>query len=212
MGLNPQQLAAVKHTDTPLLVLAGAGSGKTGVITQKIAYLINEKGYSPRSIVAVTFTNKASLEMRTRLRKQLDARILRQLSISTFHRLGLTILHQDGATLGLRKGFTILDQSDALSALREILKEQNSAIEERVAQQQISRWKNDMLSPDAALASADGEQLRIAALLYAEYTHLLRACNSVDFDDLIGLAVTLLQNHRENSSTLARSGTASVSG
>jgi len=196
MGLNPQQLAAVTHFETPLLVLAGAGSGKTGVITQKISWLIEKQQYSPKSIVAVTFTNKAANEMRDRLRKQLDARTVKQLSISTFHRLGMTMLHKDGASIGLRRGFTILDQSDSLSALREIIAEQNSAIEERVAQQLISSWKNAFVDPPGALAQAADDAERIAAQLYARYNDLLRACNSVDFDDLIGLPVTLL---RENA-------------
>lgn len=197
MGLNPQQQAAVTHFETPLLVLAGAGSGKTGVITQKIAWLIEKQQYSPKSIVAVTFTNKAANEMRNRLRQQLDAKIVRQLSISTFHRLGMNMLHKDGASIGLRRGFTILDQHDSLSALREIIREQNSAIEERVAQQLISSWKNAFVDPAAATSAASTDQERISAQLYGEYNTLLRACNSVDFDDLISLPVTLLREDHE---------------
>ena len=103
MGLNPQQLAAVKHFETPLLVLAGAGSGKTGVITQKIAWLIEKQQYAPSSIFAVTFTNKASNEMRERLKKQLSSKQMRGLTIATFHRLGMDMLHKDGEAIGLRK-------------------------------------------------------------------------------------------------------------
>ena len=197
MDLNPQQQAAVTHFETPLLVLAGAGSGKTGVITKKIAWLIEKQLYSPKSIVAVTFTNKAANEMRNRLRQQLDAKIVRQLSISTFHRLGMNMLHKDGASIGLRRGFTILDQHDSLSALREIIREQNSAIEERVAQQLISSWKNAFVDPAAATSAASTDQERISAQLYGEYNTLLRACNSVDFDDLISLPVTLLREDHE---------------
>ncbi len=193
--LNPQQKAAVLHTDTPVLVLAGAGSGKTGVITEKIAYLINKKQYEPGSIIAVTFTNKAANEMRQRLHGMLDAKSIRGLSISTFHRLGLNMLHRDGQAIGLRRGFTILDQSDAQSALREIIGEQNSAMEERTAQQFISNWKNGFISPEDALAQSTDDQTRVAALLYADYNTLLRACNSVDFDDLINLPVTLLRDN-----------------
>lgn len=197
MGLNPQQLAAVRHFETPLLVLAGAGSGKTGVITQKIAWLIEKQQYSPQSIVAVTFTNKASVEMRSRLKQQLKPAQMRGLMISTFHRLGMDMLHKDGSAIGVRKGFTILDQGDSLSALRELIREANSAIEDRELQGLISQWKNDFISPAAAQANAQDERDRIAAVLFTKYNELLRACNSVDFDDLISLPVTLLRDHQE---------------
>lgn len=196
MGLNPQQLAAVTHFETPLLVLAGAGSGKTGVITRKIAWLIEKQHYAPQSIIAVTFTNKASNEMRARLKKQLDPKQMRGLTIATFHRLGMEMLHKDGAAIGIRKGFTILDQGDSLSALRELIGEANSAIEDRELQNMISHWKNEFIDPARAQADALDERDRIAAILYAKYNELLRACNSVDFDDLIGLPVTLLRDHQ----------------
>lgn len=197
MGLNPQQLAAVKHFESPLLVLAGAGSGKTGVITQKIAWLIEKQHYAPSSIVAVTFTNKASNEMRERLKKQLSRDQMRGLTIATFHRLGMDMLHKDGESIGLRKGFTILDQGDSLSALRELIKEGNSSIEERVLQNRISHWKNEFIQPEKALAEAADDADRVSALLYARYNELLRACNSVDFDDLISLPVKMLNENRE---------------
>jgi len=195
--LNPQQREAVLHTDTPVLVLAGAGSGKTGVITEKIAYLINKKLYDPKSIIAVTFTNKAAMEMRDRLRKKIDARTIRGLSISTFHRLGLNMLHKDGQHIGLRRGFTIMDQGDSQSAMREIINEQNSAMEERMALTMISNWKSTFVSPKQALDESADDQTRVAALLFADYERLLRACNSVDFDDLISLPVKLLREHPE---------------
>ena len=195
MGLNPQQLAAVTHFESPLLVLAGAGSGKTGVITQKIAWLIEKKQYAPQSIVAVTFTNKASLEMRTRLKKQLAPAQMRGLTIATFHRLGMDMLHKDGEAVGLRKGFTILDQGDSLSTLRELISEANSAIEDRDLQNLISHWKNEFIDSASAAANATDERERIAATLYARYNELLRACNSVDFDDLISLPVALLRDN-----------------
>lgn len=193
--LNPQQKAAVLHVDTPVLVLAGAGSGKTGVITEKISYLITQKQYSPSSIIAVTFTNKAATEMRERLRKKLDAKSVRGLAICTFHRLGLNMLVKDGEHIGLRRGFTIMDQGDSMSALREIINEQNSAMEERTAQSIISNWKSTFVDPKQALNESADDQTRVAALLFADYDRLLRACNSVDFDDLISLPVRLL---REN--------------
>jgi len=174
MGLNPQQLAAVKHFETPLLVLAGAGSGKTGVITRKIAWLIEKQQYSPQSIIAVTFTNKAASEMRARLKKHLEPKQMRGLTIATFHRLGMDILHKDGHAIGLRKGFTILDQGDSISAIRELINEANSAIEERDLQNRISHWKNEFIEPKAALSNASDEQDRIAAILYEKYNTLLR--------------------------------------
>jgi len=195
--LNPQQRAAVLHIDSPVLVLAGAGSGKTGVITEKIAYLVSEKRYNPRSIIAVTFTNKAAMEMRERLRKKLDSNSIRGLSISTFHRLGLNMLHKDGEHIGLRRGFTIMDQADSMSALREIISEQNSAMEERSAQSIISNWKSTFTTPEKALLDSGDDQTRVAALLYADYERLLRACNAVDFDDLISLPVRLLREHTD---------------
>jgi len=197
MALNPQQLAAVKHIDTPLLVLAGAGSGKTGVITEKIAYLIQHRDYQPRSIVAVTFTNKAAQEMKERLAKKLGKDVIRQLSVSTFHRLGLNILRESPESAGLRKGFTILDQSDAMSILRELIREQNSAMEERTAQSMISQWKSAFLTPEVALSTAANDQATSAALLFRDYEQWLRSCNSVDFDDLINLPVKILQEDLE---------------
>ena len=197
MRLNPEQLAAVTCHDVPLLVLAGAGSGKTGVITRKIAHLIENRGYAPDSIVAVTFTNKAAAEMRERVAKLLGKRSGRGLVISTFHRLGMTMLHRDGQGVGLRRGFTILDQSDSMTALREIADETKSVVEPKDAQGIISNWKNDFVGPEAALRAAADDRERTVALLYARYDELLRACNSVDFDDLIRLPVELLQAHPE---------------
>ena len=197
MRLNPEQLAAVTHHESPLLVLAGAGSGKTGVITKKIAHLIENVGYAPASIVAVTFTNKASAEMRERVKKLLGKRPAPGLTISTFHRLGMTMLHGDGESVGLRRGFTILDQSDSMTALREIGDEAKTIVEPRDAQNMISAWKNDFLTPKLALERAADDRERTVALLYARYDELLRACNSVDFDDLIKLPVELLQTHPE---------------
>ncbi len=202
MRLNPQQRAAVVHFETPLLVLAGAGSGKTGVITQKIAWLIREKAYAPESIVAVTFTNKAAAEMRDRVTSLMQAggkrsrnNATRGLTVSTFHRLGMNLLSREGDSIGIKRGFTILDQSDSMTALRELVREANAAIEERPLQATISNWKNDFVSPAAALEQATDDRDRSAALLYAKYDQLLRACNSVDFDDLIGLPVKILQEN-----------------
>jgi len=197
MALNQQQLAAVKHLDTPLLVLAGAGSGKTGVITAKIAYLIEQRNYDPKSIIAVTFTNKAAQEMKDRLAQKLGPKLVRRLSVSTFHRLGLNILHDAPEAAGLRRGFTILDQNDGLSILNELIREQNSALEDRTAQQMISTWKSAFVDAETALHTANSDQARAAALLYRDYNDWLSACNSVDFDDLINRPVTVLSNDAE---------------
>jgi len=131
------------------------------------------------------------------LRKLLDAKTAKQLSISTFHRLGLDILQQDGSAMGLLKGFTIFDQSDSMSVLRELLSEHNSAIEERTLQNMISNWKNQFIDADGALQESSDDLTRAAALLYKSYIEFLAACNSVDFDDLINLPVQLLKNHPE---------------
>jgi len=196
MQLNSQQRAAVRHTDTPLLVIAGAGSGKTGVITQKIAHLLTEQEYAPRSIVAVTFTNKAAEEMRQRLKQRLGdnaSKLTRQLSISTFHRLGLDILRKDGRAIGVRPGFTIFDQADSLLAIREILRETQSTIDEKLAAATISQWKSAFVDPSAAAHVATQDHQMACAVLYSRYDEFLRSCNAVDFDDLIRLPVRLLR-------------------
>ena len=141
--LNPRQKEAVRHISGPLLVLAGAGSGKTSVITRKIAWLIQECGISPTRIAAVTFTNKAAREMKSRVAALLKGKESRGLTVSTFHTLGLTILRRDGHLLGYRKGFSIFDADDSLSLIRELLKDgsaRSSGVAEKI-QWQISRQR-----------------------------------------------------------------------
>ena len=194
--LNPRQNAAVKYIDGPLLVLAGAGSGKTRVITQKIAYLIKECGISARNIAAVTFTNKASREMKERVSQLLEGKEGRGLQVSTFHTLGLNILRREHKSVGLRAGFSIFDSQDVLSLLKEIVnKDIDGDIE--VLQQiqwQISKWKNNLTAPEIALAHAEDEQQRVAGVIYQQYQRYLRAYNALDFDDLIYLPVELFRN------------------
>ncbi len=197
MQLNTQQRKAVTTTDRPLLVLAGAGSGKTGVITQKIRWLIQQENLSPKHVFAVTFTNKAAAEMRERLSTMLSREETRQLSITTFHRLGLTILQRDGAGIGLRRGFTIRDQSDCTNALRDIISEHQLGLDERPLLSVISDWKNRFVTPDDAMAAAQNGREQSAAIAYGHYQSLLRACNSVDFDDLVCLPVELLTTDTE---------------
>ncbi|MFP4273369.1 MAG: UvrD-helicase domain-containing protein, partial [Halothiobacillaceae bacterium] len=200
MTLNPRQAEAVTHVETPLLVLAGAGSGKTRVITEKIAHLVRQGGYRGRDIHAVTFTNKAAREMRDRITGLLDRREGRGLNISTFHTLGLNMLRQDHARLGLRKGFTVLDADDSLTMLRELAGNLglSNALDLKQARNRISLWKNDFLTPEHAEAADPEDPLNLEiAGLYKEYERQLRACNALDFDDLIVHPVRLLHSDPE---------------
>ncbi|MEW5838507.1 MAG: UvrD-helicase domain-containing protein [Pseudomonadota bacterium] len=192
--LNPAQRAAVTHTQGPLLVLAGAGSGKTRVITAKIAHLVRALGVPARHIYAVTFTNKAAREMQERVSKMLAADERRGLHVSTFHTLGLTILKHEFAAAGLRRGFSILDSEDALSTLRELCPFSDKTLLEEL-RQRISAWKNDGISAEKALSSAENEDIMQAAQTYLAYERQLRASNALDFDDLIALPVRLFDTH-----------------
>jgi len=198
--LNPHQHEAMTYISGPLLVLAGAGSGKTRVITNKIAYLIEKCGISPRHITAVTFTNKASREMKSRVDSLLKGVETRGLSISTFHTLGLNILRRECKLMGYRPGFSIYDAQDAETLLKELLRKATHNGEDDTARNslwQISSWKNDQLSPEQAFAQAQDEVESRIALLYAEYQRAMLAYNAVDFDDLILLPVQLLRQHPE---------------
>ncbi len=192
-GLNPDQLAAVRHCDGPLLVLAGAGSGKTRVITEKIAHLVREHGVSPKHIAAITFTNKAAREMRERVAKLLPGDAGEGLTVCTFHALGLRFLHLEHERAGLRRGFSVFDGDDALAQVRELAGHgaKNDAVE--ALRQLVSRAKNDGLSPEQAQALARSPREREAAALYAHYQLRLQAFNAVDFDDLIRLPLQLLE-------------------
>jgi len=196
MQLNPQQSAAVHHVDSPLLVLAGAGSGKTGVITQKIAYLIRERDMPARHIFAVTFTNKAANEMRARLTKMLGRDATKPLHVSTFHTLGLRLLREDGAAVGLRSGMTIMDGTDCNVAIKQLRAEDNrtSLFSDDQLRWAISAWKNDQISASKALSIAEDDLQLEAAEIYRRYDRLLRAYNAVDFDDLLVLPTQLLQD------------------
>lgn len=196
--LNPQQMAAVKYIDGPLLVLAGAGSGKTRVITQKIAYLIEECGYAGSSIYAVTFTNKAANEMRIRIGTVLPAPKRRGLKVATFHTLGLGIIKREIATCGLKTGFSIFDSEDCQQLIRGFLPPGKGADREYImqVQQQISRWKNELIEPEevgsAPVTSSIAQEV---AVIYPRYQQALKAYNAVDFDDLIRLPVRILSKN-----------------
>ncbi len=195
-GLNPQQQAAVTHLGSPLLVLAGAGSGKTRVITQKIAWMIRNKVYSADQIAAITFTNKAAREMRERAAQLLTKDESKGLTVSTFHTLGLTIIKREAKKLGYKPNFSILDAQDSLSIMKELgHKEEVEEIDP--IRWTISRWKNDFISVEQANQSAVTAEEKLAARLYEQYQRQIKAYNAVDFDDLIVLPVRLFETHAD---------------
>lgn len=194
--LNAMQRQAVLHLDGPCMVLAGAGSGKTRVITQKIAYLLRECEYAARNVVALTFTNKAAREMNQRLRQLVDKRLAKGLTISTFHSLGLRFLREEAAHIGLKPQFSILDATDALGILQELLATTDKA-RLRAVQQTISLWKNSLLDPDAADRAAVTPSDIEAARIYRSYSATLSAYQSVDFDDLIRLPALLMEQNED---------------
>ncbi len=192
--LNPPQREAIRYLDGPLLVLAGAGSGKTRVITQKIAYLIEACGFDPRNIAAITFTNKAAREMQERVDKVLAGRSAKGLSISTFHSLGVRILREDAKALGYKPKFSIFDSTDCFGIVSELAGSVDKATIRKL-QSVISNWKNALIPPDLALKNAQDETEALAARAYASYSATLKAYQAVDFDDLIALPVELFERH-----------------
>lgn len=193
--LNPRQKEAVHYIGGPMLVLAGAGSGKTSVITRKIAYLVQECGIEARHIAAVTFTNKAAREMKERVLQLLKGRDGRGLTVSTFHNLGLNIIRREHKVLGIKPGFSIFDDQDSKALLRDLLlHEDEDADQVAAVQHQISNWKNDLLEPAQALAQAQVPHEILAARAYEAYDRHLRAYNAVDFDDLIRVPVRLFND------------------
>jgi len=194
--LNSPQREAAKYLDGPLLVLAGAGSGKTRVITRKIAYLVRECEFEARHIAAITFTNKAAREMRERVGELLDSRQGKGMTISTFHSLGLSILRQEARVLGYKPQFSVLDAADAQSILSDIVKTADKAMLRRAAAL-ISNWKNALLEPAAAEAVAENEAEAQVARAYHSYQATLKAYQAMDFDDLIRLPVALFRAEPE---------------
>lgn len=194
-GLNGPQSEAVLYLDGPSLVLAGAGSGKTRVITQKIAYMIEECGYDPRTIAALTFTNKAALEMQERIAKLLkQPKQAKQLTVSTFHSLGVKILRQEAAGVGLKDKFSIMDSDDCYTIVSDLgLTTDKQEI--RRIQNAISLWKNGLVDPEDAIKGAKDEEEAQAGRVYRSYVATLQAYQAVDFDDLIRLPVELFRNN-----------------
>jgi ATP-dependent DNA helicase Rep len=193
-SLNPQQTAAVEYTDGPLLVLAGAGSGKTRVIIEKIAYLIRKQKIPARHIAAITFTNKAAREMQQRIKGILDKEETRGLQVSTFHTLGLKIIRQELKALDYKPGFSIFDAQDSAVLLKELARKEE-VDEDDTARWQISSWKNDFITPAHAMELAQDNKEAFHARLYERYQRQLKAYNALDFDDLIVAPATLLQEN-----------------
>ncbi len=193
-GLNPRQREAVRYLDGPSLVLAGAGSGKTRVITAKIAHLLQRREIAPHQIYAVTFTNKAAREMKARVARLLGGNGASGLNISTFHTFGLNLLRREHQAAGLRPGFSIFDEQDVEQLLKELSKKNETDRHTlQQARHRISAWKNELIDPDTALAGAEDDYEAFYAALYRAYTEALRAYNALDFDDLILRPVQLLR-------------------
>ncbi|GIO28003.1 DNA helicase PcrA [Ornithinibacillus bavariensis] len=194
-GLNKQQQEAVKHTEGPLLIMAGAGSGKTRVLTHRIAYLMEEKGVSPRNILAITFTNKAAREMKERVSKLVGPEGV-DMWVSTFHSMCVRILRRDIDRIGYSRSFTILDSGDQLSVVKQVLKELNidtKQFDPRAMQGQISSAKNELVTAEEYANNAANFYDRQVARVYEGYEKILRKNQSLDFDDLIMQTIHLFK-------------------
>ncbi|WP_338366300.1 DNA helicase Rep [uncultured Pseudoalteromonas sp.] len=197
MKLNPKQDEAVKYISGPCLVLAGAGSGKTRVITNKIAYLVQKCEYKARNIAAVTFTNKAAKEMRERVLQTLNKQEAKGLWVSTFHTLGLEIIKKELKTLGFKEGFSLFDDQDTNQLLGELTEDELKKDKDllNLLKMQIGSWKNELILPEQAIREARDAQKALFAQLYARYQNQLRAYNALDFDDLIMIPTLLLSSN-----------------
>ncbi|SDI41134.1 DNA helicase PcrA [Alteribacillus bidgolensis] len=194
-GMNPEQKEAVQHTEGPLLVMAGAGSGKTRVLTHRIAYLIREKGVPPYAILAITFTNKAAREMKERV-ANLVGPVAEDIWMSTFHSMCVRILRRDIDRIGYNRNFSILDSSDQLSVIKQILKDQNidsKKYDPRSMLGMISSAKNVLDTPEKFAEKAYGPVEETAADVYKEYQRRLRTNHALDFDDLIMMTIKLFK-------------------
>ncbi|MBD2814351.1 DNA helicase Rep [Xenorhabdus sp. Flor] len=199
MRLNPSQQQAVEFVTGPCLVLAGAGSGKTRVITNKIAHLIRTCGYQARHIAAVTFTNKAAREMKERVAQTLGRKETKGLLISTFHTLGLEIVKREYKALGMKSNFSLFDDQDQMALLKDLtadlLEEDKDLLQKLISN--ISNWKNDLMSPEQVMRQARSAQEHQLAECYRRYDLHLNSCNVLDFDDLITKPTLLLMRDEE---------------
>ena len=202
-GLNPQQKEAVEHTGVPLLIVAGAGSGKTAVLTRRIAYLLQHRGVHPGQILAITFTNKAAAEMRERVMDVVGP-VAERMWVSTFHSTCVRILRQHASMIpGLNTNFSIYDSDDSRRLLAQIAKDMQLDLKKFTARSlatAISNLKNELVSPQDAATEAEktrNEFEVVVAKVYADYQAQLRRANAVDFDDLIGEVVGIFQRHPE---------------
>src|SRR5882762_4084729 len=196
-ALNPEQREAVLHLEGPLLILAGAGSGKTRVITSRIAYLVGDGHAEPHEVLAVTFTNKAAEEMRSRVEALLGSECGR-MWVSTFHALCARLLRREAPAIGLSRDFVIYDSSDQLTVVKQALKDlhiDDSFVQPRAALSRISHAKNRMESPDAIAADAGWNRRdENIGKIYAHYVNALKESNALDFDDLLLRTVDLFEN------------------
>ncbi|MFZ0446232.1 MAG: UvrD-helicase domain-containing protein, partial [Bacillus sp. (in: firmicutes)] len=192
-GLNPEQQRAVKLTDGPLLIMAGAGSGKTRVLTHRIAYLMVEKYVNPYNILAITFTNKAAREMRERIQRMMGG-TADQVWISTFHSMCVRILRRDIDRLGFNRNFTILDTSDQLSVIKQILKDKNidsKKYDPRSLLGSISSAKNELIDTKEFAKNSSGYYENTVSEVYTEFQKRLSKNQALDFDDLIMKTIQL---------------------
>ena len=197
--LNNKQKEAVLASDGPLLILAGAGSGKTSVLTTKVAYLIKEKGVDPKNIVAITFTNKAAKEMKERIIKLVGS-IGYNIQISTFHSFGLRIIKENYQKLGFDKNFTIIDSDDSLTVIKKILKEKNidsNRYNPKFIKNQISSCKNEMVTPEKYERLVNDDITDVTYKVYKAYQETLLRNNSFDFDDLLIMPIILFNKYKE---------------
>lgn len=199
MKLNPRQDEAVHYVSGPCLVLAGAGSGKTRVIINKIAHLVQNCGYKAKTIAAVTFTNKAAREMKERVAKSMGRKEARGLWISTFHTLGLEIIKREHKVVGLKAGFSLFDDQDTLALLKDLTEDELDGDKDllRSLMSTISNWKGDLVIPTQAVKIAKDEQSQLFAALYVRYAQHMKAYNALDFDDLILIPTLILRHNAE---------------
>lgn len=197
--LNDRQKEAVLYGDGPLLILAGAGSGKTSVLTKRVAYLIKERNVSPKNIVAITFTNKAAKEMKERIIKEVGKEGY-DIQISTFHSFGLRIIKENFEKLGYEKNFTIIDSDDSLTVVKKILKEMgidSTRFNPKFIKNQISSCKNEMVTPEKYKNLVNDELSDITYKVYKKYQDTLLRNNSLDFDDLLIKPIELFNKYKE---------------